>query len=83
MFNHVSYVDAIVLTHFFTLAGVAKASVANIPFIGAIAVALQFLFVQRRGSADSRNKHTQLAGKTIEKIGARAVDSRWGSTFGS
>lgn len=53
-----------------------QASVASIPFIGAIAVALQFLFVQRRGSADKTNKHTQLAGKAIEKIGARAVDSR-------
>lgn len=27
VFNHVSYVDAIVLTHFFTLAGVAKARI--------------------------------------------------------
>jgi lysophosphatidylcholine acyltransferase/lyso-PAF acetyltransferase len=77
VFNHVSYVDAIVMTHFFALSGVAKASVAGIPFVGAIAVALQFLFVQRRGSADARNKHTQLAGKTVEKIAARAADDRF------
>jgi hypothetical protein len=53
-----------------------QASVAGIPFIGAIAVALQFLFVQRRGSADKTNKHTQGAGKTVEKIGERAADGR-------
>ena len=53
-----------------------QASVASIPFIGAIAVALQFLFVQRRGSADKTNKHTQGAGKTVEKIGERAADGR-------
>ena len=46
IYNHVSYVDAIVMTHFFALSGVAKASVASIPYIGPIAVALQFLFVQ-------------------------------------
>lgn len=83
MFNHVSYVDAIAMTHFFALSGVAKASVAGIPFVGAIAVALQFLFVQRRGSADARNKHTQLAGKTVEKIATRAADSRWASARSS
>jgi hypothetical protein len=53
-----------------------QAPVASIPFIGAIAVALQFLFVQRRGSADKTNKHTQMAGKTVEKISARAADRR-------
>lgn len=52
------------------------ASVANIPFIGAIAVALQFLFVQRRGGMDARNKHTQLAGRTVDKIAARSLDNR-------
>lgn len=50
---------------------------ANIPFIGPIAVALQFLFVQRRGGNDARNKHTQLAGRTVDKIAARSLDSRW------
>mmetsp|Transcript_6129 Transcript_6129/g.17582 ORF Transcript_6129/g.17582 Transcript_6129/m.17582 type:complete len:410 (+) Transcript_6129:361-1590(+) len=77
VFNHHSYVDAIVMTHFFALSGVAKASVANIPFIGAIAVALQFLFVQRRGGMDARNKHTQLAGRTVDKIAARSLDNRF------
>lgn len=54
----------------------AKASVANLPFIGAITVALQFLFVQRRGSADKTNKHTQAAGQTVEKMAERAADRR-------
>lgn len=77
VFNHHSYVDAIAMTHFFATSGVAKAAVADLPFIGPIAVALQFLFVLRRGSHDVRNKHTQLAGKTVEKIAARAGDSRF------
>lgn len=77
IFNHHSYVDAIAMTHFFALSGVAKASVADIPFIGPIAVALQFLFVRRRGSSDAKNKHTQLAGRTVDKIAERSQDSRF------
>lgn len=76
MFNHASYVDAIVMTAYFAPSGVAKASVAHLPFIGAITVALQFLFVQRRGSADKTNRYTQAAGQTVEKMADRAADRR-------
>ncbi len=55
----------------------AQASVASIPFIGKITIALQFLFVQRRGSADKNNKYTQAAGQTVEKLAERAADGRW------
>jgi 1-acyl-sn-glycerol-3-phosphate acyltransferase len=76
VFNHHSYVDAIVMTAYFAPSGVAKASVAHLPFIGAITVALQFLFVQRRGSADKTNRYTQAAGQTVEKMAERAADRR-------
>jgi len=56
---------------------VVQASVAGIPFIGKITIALQFLFVQRRGSADKNNKYTQAAGQTVEKLAERAADDRW------
>jgi 1-acyl-sn-glycerol-3-phosphate acyltransferase len=69
-------VDAIAMTHIFALSGVAKASVADIPFIGAIALALQFLFVQRRGGTDAKNKYTQTAGSTVDKISERSQDCR-------
>lgn len=77
IFNHHSYVDAIAMTHIFALSGVAKASVADIPFIGAIALALQFLFVQRRGGTDAKNKYTQTAGSTVDKISERSQDCRY------
>lgn len=76
MFNHQSYVDAIVMTTYFAPSGVAKASIANIPFIGTITVALQFLFVTRRGSADVTNRYTQATGQTVEKMAERAADRR-------
>ena len=53
-----------------------QASVASIPFIGKITIALQFLFVQRRGSADKNNRYTQAAGQTVEKLAERAADDR-------
>ena len=49
---------------------------ASLPFIGTITVALQFLFVQRRGSADKNNRHTQDGGHTVEKLTERAADPR-------
>ena len=58
-----------------------QASVASIPFIGKITIALQFLFVQRRGSADKNNKYTQAAGQTVEKLAERAADDRWGLVY--
>ena len=76
MYNHQSYVDAAVITTYFAPSGIAKASIANLPVIGTITVALQFLFVQRRGSADKTNRHTQAAGRTVEKLAERAADTR-------
>ena len=64
------------MTAYFAPSGVAKASIANIPFIGAITVALQFLFVNRRGSADVTNRYTQAAGQAVEKMAERAADHR-------
>lgn len=44
VFNHVSYTDGIMLGAFFLPCGLAKASVADIPFFGAFAKVSKCLF---------------------------------------
>lgn len=75
IFNHVSYLDGIVMAAIFAPSGIAKASVANMPFFGVCTRALQFLFILRRGTTDERNPHIY-NGRPAEKIAERAVDSR-------
>ncbi|KAL6771092.1 PGA2 [Auxenochlorella protothecoides x Auxenochlorella symbiontica] len=73
IFNHLSYVDPVLLVSLIPLSGVAKAGVANLPFIGAFARAMQWLFVERRGSSDHANAHT-VKGDAVEAIQARVAD---------
>jgi 1-acyl-sn-glycerol-3-phosphate acyltransferase len=75
VFNHVSYVDPIAMVAVFAPSGIAKASVASIPCFGVFAIALQFLFVRRRGTSDVANKHS-VVGHATEKIAERAADPR-------
>ncbi len=75
VFNHVSYLDGIILASIFAPSGIAKASVAKMPFFGVATRALQFLFILRRGTTDEQNKHI-LTGNPTEKIAERAVDPR-------
>ena len=77
VFNHVSYLDGIILASILAPTGIAKASVANLTFFGVATRALQFLFIKRRGTTDEQNKHI-FSGKPAEKIAERAVDSRQG-----
>lgn len=76
IFNHLSYVDPVLLVSLIPLSGVAKAGVANLPFIGAFARAMQWLFVERRGSSDHANAHT-VKGDAVEAIQARVADEGW------
>jgi lysophosphatidylcholine acyltransferase/lyso-PAF acetyltransferase len=76
IFNHESYVDPLVLGALLPPSGVAKAGVAEIPFIGLFAHALQFLFVERRGSGDAPNRFT-LRTDPVAAIAARAADARF------
>ncbi|KAL3162290.1 hypothetical protein ABBQ32_009979 [Trebouxia sp. C0010 RCD-2024] len=76
IFNHVSYLDGIVMAAIFAPSGIAKASVANMPFFGVCTRALQFLFILRRGTTDEHNPHIY-HGKPAEKIAERAVDPRY------
>lgn len=76
VFNHVSYLDGIILASIFAPTGIAKASVATMPFFGVCTRALQFLFILRRGTTDEQNKHI-LSGKPAEMIAKRAVDPRY------
>jgi len=77
VFNHVSYLDGIILASIFAPTGIAKASVASMPFFGVATRALQFLFILRRGTTDEQNRHV-FSGNPVEKIAERAVDSRQG-----
>lgn len=76
VFNHESYVDPLVLGALLPPSGIAKSGVAEIPFIGLFARALQFLFVERRGSRDAPNRFT-LRSDPVEAIAARAADPRF------
>jgi lysophosphatidylcholine acyltransferase/lyso-PAF acetyltransferase len=58
VFNHVSYTDPVLLLTQYQACGVSKAGVAEIPFIGKFPIALQFMFIARKGSADKMNKYT-------------------------
>lgn len=58
VFNHVSYADPVLLLTQYQACGVSKAGVAEIPFIGKFPIALQFMFIARKGSADKLNKYT-------------------------
>ena len=75
VFNHVSYLDGIILASIFAPSGIAKASVAKMPVFGVATRALQFLFILRRGTTDEQNKHI-FSGNPAEKIAERAVDPR-------
>ena len=73
--NHVSYVDALALGQVFVPCGLAKASVINVPFFGSFAMMLQFLFVERRGTADQAHSHSH-KGSVTARIHERNADSR-------
>lgn len=76
IFNHVSYIDALVLVAYFAPCGVAKAGVATLPLIGTITRGLQFLFVARSGTTDKVNKYT-IQGDVRAQVAAREVDPRY------
>ena len=75
VFNHVSYLDGIVMASIFAPSGVAKASVASMPFFGVFTRALQFLFVLRKGTTDEQNQHI-FQGDVHHAIAERAADRR-------
>ena len=76
VFNHVSYLDGIVLASIFAPSGVAKASVAQMPFFGVFTRALQFLFVRRKGTTDEQNPHI-FSGDVTTAIAERSADPRY------
>ncbi len=62
VYNHVCFSDPVLLLALLSgHAGVAKASVADLPFVGAIAQALDYIFVQRRNSVQDRLSKNRLA----------------------
>lgn len=73
--NHVSYVDALVLGQIFIPCGLAKASVIHIPCFGSFALMMQFLFVERRGTADEAHSKS-MKGSVTSLIHERNADAR-------
>lgn len=74
VFNHISYVDPAMLLTQVRSSGVSKSGVADIPFVGAIAVALQFLFIARKGTMDHVNQYTVRSDPQTAVV-TRACDS--------
>lgn len=55
VYNHICFSDPVLLLALLSgHAGVAKASVANLPFVGAISRALDYIFIQRRNSVQDQ-----------------------------
>ncbi|KAK9828960.1 hypothetical protein WJX72_003052 [[Myrmecia] bisecta] len=75
VFNHVSYTDGIILGSILAPSGLAKASVADIPFFGVFTKALQFLFVARKGTLDAGS--AVAARNNTSRIAERAADPRY------
>ena len=73
--NHVSYVDALALGQVFVPCGLAKSSVIHVPCFGTFAMMLQFLFVERRGTADEAHSKSQ-KGSVTALIHQRNADPR-------
>lgn len=81
VFNHESYVDPLVLVSTIPLSGVAKAGVAGLPFIGDFARAMQWLFVERRGTADRGSRHTLKGDAAVQAIRDRALHAGCAADF--
>jgi len=77
VFNHVSYLDALIVGSLFSPAGLAKAGVANIPFFGAVAKAFQFFFVQRAGTTDPAVSGSPGRQGSTHVVQERAGDPRY------
>lgn len=52
VFNHLSYLDILILVYTFGATFIAKGGVDRIPLVGSVAKALQCIFVARAGTAD-------------------------------
>ena len=62
VYNHICFSDPVLLLALLSgHAGVAKASVADLPFVGAIARALDYIFIQRRNSVQDRLSKNRFA----------------------
>lgn len=72
VFNHVSYIDALLVEAVFAASGVAKAGVAEYPLVGSIARGLQLIFVARKGIGDSERFAHQ--GSAVDLIVERSGD---------
>lgn len=73
--NHVTYMDPIVMVALFAPSAVAKAGVAKIPFFGAFAVALQAVFIERKGFDVANSKTVRKGGAQL--LAERAADERF------
>lgn len=76
IFNHESYVDACAMAALFSPSGVAKSGVATMPVVGLFVIALQFFFIERKGTRDQSNEYV-LKEDPITAITQRAADKRF------
>ncbi|KAK9839254.1 hypothetical protein WJX81_004479 [Elliptochloris bilobata] len=79
LFNHTSYVDAVVMMWLLTPSGVSKASNADIPLLGTCIKAFQNIYVSRE-SIDKERSNARAPGgaqSVSQMIAARAKDRRF------
>lgn len=79
VFNHLSYIDSLVLVSAFGGTFVAKGGVDSIPLVGTVAKGLQCVFVERSGSSDKSS--CARSGGTSTLLAQRARDSRFPLCF--
>lgn len=78
VYNHISWIDPLVLVVLFMPSGVAKAGVANLPLFGTMARALRFVFVERKGmdrqATEGSGRHR--VAQSVSSGGAALVAAR-------
>lgn len=78
VYNHISWIDPLVLVVLFMPSGVAKAGVANLPLFGTMARALRFVFVERKGMDRQATEGSgrQRIAQSVSSGGAALVAAR-------
>ncbi len=81
LYNHIGWIDPLVLVVLFTPSGVAKAGVANLPLFGTMARALRFVFVERKGMDEGSQRRsatsTASQGGGAALVAKRVADPRY------
>ena len=76
LFNHTSWVDAIVIMWLFAPSGVSKASNADIPLVGTCIRGYQNIYVSRASIENAKGRANNGAESVSQKIAKRCAMTR-------